>query len=48
MKSREEVAVAGGRKIECAERVAVDGNDVVEPHRQVGQIFRENFLDFTA
>jgi hypothetical protein len=48
MKSREEIVVASGRKIECAERAAVDGNDVVKPQGQVGKIFRENFLNFTA
>jgi hypothetical protein len=48
MKRREEIVVAGGGKIESAERAAVDGNDVIEPQRQVGKIFRQNFLDFTA
>jgi hypothetical protein len=26
----------------------VDGNDVGEPKRDIGKVFRENFLDFTA
>jgi hypothetical protein len=24
------------------------GNDVIKPHRQIGQILRQNFLNFTA
>src|SRR6266699_697178 len=41
MKSRKKIVVAGGGKIESAERAAMDGNDVVEPHGQVRKIFRE-------
>jgi hypothetical protein len=48
MKSRKKIVIAGGGKIESAERAAMDGNDVVEPHGQVGKICRENFLNFTA
>ena len=48
MKRREEVVVAGGGKIEGAERAAVNGNDIVEPQGQIGKIVRQNFLNFTA
>jgi hypothetical protein len=48
MKSRKKIVIAAGRNIESDERAAMDGNNVVEPHGQVGKIFRENFLDFTA
>jgi hypothetical protein len=31
MKGAEEVVVRGGREIKCAERAAMDGDDIVEP-----------------
>ena len=48
MKRREEVVVAGGGKIEGAERAAVNGNYIVEPLGQIGKIVRQTFLNFTA
>jgi len=44
VESCEEVVVAGGRKIESARLAAMDRNDVIEPHRQVGQIFRKDSM----
>jgi hypothetical protein len=34
--------------LEFAERTAVDGDDVGEPERQVGQIIRKDLLSFAA
>jgi hypothetical protein len=48
MKIRQKVVVASGRQIERPERAAMHRNDIVEPHRQVRQIIREYFMNFTA
>jgi len=45
MKRREEVVVAGGGKIEGAERAAVNGNDIVEPQGHIGKIVRPEFSE---
>jgi hypothetical protein len=48
LKDREKVEIAGWREPEVAERAAMDGDDVGEPERQVGQIVRKDFLNFAA
>jgi hypothetical protein len=46
MERCEEVVVAGRRKVEFAEEPAMRGNDAIKPHRRIGQILRQSFLNF--
>ncbi len=48
VKRSKKVEVGGGGENEFTEGPAVDGNDIGEPHRQVGQILGEDSLSFTA
>lgn len=48
MERSQEIEVAGGGELEFAERAAMDGDDVGEPEREIGQIVGKDFLNFAA